>query len=473
MKNRDIASAVIESVEYPNKGRFSVPETGQAGIVKNTIPGQKVLFRVFKNKHHRVEGHLLEVLERSPLETRKSVCSNFGRCGGCLYQTLPYETQLALKEEQIKKLLQPVLEADSIYDGIKGSPVEMPYRNKMDFSFGNETVDGPLTVGMHRMRARYTVLDAESCRLAHSDLTMISSCIRDYGREKALPFYNKLSHTGYLRYLMLRRSETTGEILVALATSTQLTHDYSELVSRLLSLPLKGKIAGIFHVLDDRYGDALIPDETICLYGKDYFYEQLFELRFRVTLYSFFQTNTKGAEVLYGQVRAYMRLWAGKESLPYGAGPDSSERKKPVLYDLYCGTGTIGQILSQEASRVYGVELIEDAVRAAEKNAALNGLTNCVFLAGDVGEVLPAIPEKPDYLVLDPPREGIHPDVVRQIIFYGVPELIYISCKATSFVRDMQYLKEGGYRIRRWALIDMFPETQHVETIVLLQRQNS
>ena len=466
MKNRDIASAVIESVDYPNKGRFHVPETGQTGTVKNTIPGQKVLFRVFKNKHHRVEGHLLEVLERSPLETRKSFCDHFGACGGCLYQMVPYEKQLALKEEQVRKLLDPVLDPDSVYDGIKGSSCEMPYRNKMDFSFGNETIDGPLTVGMHRMRTRYTVLDAETCCLAHSDLTAISTCIRDYGREKELPFYNKLSHIGYLRYLMLRRSETTGEILVAIATSSQLEHDYRELVSRLLSLPLEGKIAGIFHVLDDRYGDALMPDETICLYGQDYFYEQLFDLRFKVTLYSFFQTNTKGAEVLYDQVRSYMRMWTGRDR----SGVSQASLKKPVLYDLYCGTGTIGQILASEASRVYGVEIIEDAVEAARKNAAMNGLTNCVFLAGDVPEVLPTLPEKPDYLVLDPPREGIHPSAIKEILSYEVPELIYISCKASSFIRDMQYLKEGGYRIKRWTLVDMFPETCHVETVVLLTR---
>ena len=463
MKNKDIAEARIEAVSYPNKGHFSVPETGQRGIVKNVIPGQKVLFRVYKNKNRLLQAHLLKVLEKSPLETREPFCDHFGRCGGCLYQTLPYETQLEMKAQQIRELLAPVLSEDTIFDGIKGSPRETEYRNKMDLSFGNETVDGPLTCGMHKMRTRYTVLDADTCRLAHRDLTMISSEIRNWCAKMELPFYNKLKHTGYLRYLMLRRSETTGEILIVIATSTQMTCDFAPLVERLLSLPLKGSIAGIFQADDDRYADALIADEVHCLYGRDYIHETLLGLTFKITLFSFFQTNTSGAEVLYETARAYVRD-------SYAAADTAGSRTLPVLYDFYCGTGTIAQIMAKEAGHVYGIEIVSEAAKDAARNAALNGLTNCTFVTGDVSEKLAKLPERPDYVILDPPREGVHEKTLKQLLAYRIPNMVYISCKASSFVADMQFLREHGWKMVRYCLVDMFPETQHVETVCLLSK---
>jgi len=461
MKNKDLGEAVITTVSYPNKGHFYVEDTGQKGIVKNTIPGQKVLFRVYKNKNSRLSAHLLEVLEKSPLEIREPFCDNFGKCGGCLYQTLPYETQLALKSTQVRKLFEPVLSPDSIFDGIKGSPHELEYRNKLDLSFGDEVIGGPLTIGMHKTRTRYTVLNCDTCRLAHSDLIRIACRVRDWCAEKGLPFYNKLKHIGFLRYLMLRRSETTGEILICLAASTQMECDFSGLVSELLSLPLEGRIAGIFHADDDRYADALIADKLHCLYGRDYFHETLLGLKFRISLFSFFQTNTKGAEVLYETVISYV-----KNS---GAG-ESPEGKLPVLYDLYCGTGTIAQLLAGSAGHVYGIEIIPEAVEAAAENASLNGLLNCTFIAGDVPEMLGTIPERPNYVILDPPREGVHEKTLRQIDEYDIPNMVYVSCKASSFVSDMEYLRTRGWKIVRYTLVDMFPETQHVEAVILLSR---
>ncbi len=462
MKNRDIGEAVVTSVSYPNKGHFTVAETGQRGVVKNAIPGQKIRFRVYKNKNHLLSAHLLEVLEKSPLETRDPFCANFGRCGGCLYQTVPYEAQLEMKKEQILKLMEPVVSENTVFDGIKASPRELGYRNKLDLSFGNETIGGPLTLGIHKTRTRYTVLDADTCRLAHGDLTRISACVRDWCAENSLPFYNKVKHEGYLRYLMLRRSETSGEILVCLAASTQMSVDFSPLTARLLELDLEGTIAGIFLVDDDRCADALIPDRVHCLMGRDYIYEELLGLRFRISLFSFFQTNTRGAEVLYETVREYVSGSCGD-----GAG----DRKMPVLYDLYCGTGTIAQLLAERAGRVYGVEIVPEAVEAAVANAKDNGITNCVFLSGDVNEKLAEIPEPPDYVILDPPREGVHEKALRQIIRYDIPRMVYISCKASSFVTDMQYLRDHGWEVSRYALVDMFPETQHVETVVLLSRE--
>ncbi len=461
MKKRDIASAVIDYTDYPNKGVFHVEETGEKGYVKNVIPGQEVLFRVTKKHGDQVWGNRIEVLKKSPLETRKELCDHFGNCGGCLYQTVPYEKQLELKTEQLQKLLKPILEPDSVFDGILRAPREFGYRNKLDLSFGDEVPGGPLNLGMHKTGTRYTVLDAESCVLAHEDLRTILSAVRDYCRTADLPFYNKLKHLGYLRYLMLRRSETSGEILMVLAVSSQMEHDFTPLVEQLLNLKLEGAITGIHLAICDRYADALLPDELHVLWGKDYFYEELLGLRFKVTLFSFFQTNTKGAEMLYAQVREYLR---------YGWKEENREDpgKQPVVYDLYCGTGTIAQIVASEARQVYGIELIPEAVEAAKLNAEMNGLWNCGFVAGDVPLLLETLPEKPDFVILDPPREGVHEKALRQINDYGIRHMVYISCKATSFVRDMIYLRREGWQVARYALADLFPGTQHVETVVLL-----
>ena len=494
LRRKDIAEAVIDRVDYPNKGHFTIPETGETGQVKNTVPGQKVLFRVFKKHNGHAYGRLISVTERSPLETRTPFCAISDACGGCMYQRLPYDYQLQMKTDQMKKLLAPVLDEDSVFDGIRRSPREMGYRNKTDFSFGDEVKGGPMTLGMHRLGTRYTVLNADTCALAHPDLPKIAACVRDYCAETGLPFFNKVDHIGYFRFLLLRRSETTGEILVCLATSTQYTHDFSDLAERLRALPLEGKIVGIWHADDDRFADALLPDALHCLYGTDSFTETILGLTFRVSLFSFFQTNTKGAEVLYETVRSYVNDSGMFENTGEAAGTsdedgtddtgkgihvraggpvyDCAERtgRKPVLYDLYSGTGTIGQMMSPAASHVYGIEIVPEAVEAAKKNAALNGLTNCTFIAGDVPEILPTLPEKPDYLVLDPPREGIHPKALAEIIGYNVPNMVYVSCKATSFVRDMEELKRHGYKIRRWSLVDMFPQTVHVETVCLMSR---
>ena len=445
MKRKDVGTAFITRVDYPNKGRFTIEETGEQGIVKNTIPGQTVRFRVYKKHGGLIYGNRLEVTEPSPLETRAPLCDNFGLCGGCLYQTMPYASQLEMKVEQMQRLLSDVLSEDTLFDGIKASPHELEYRNKLDLSFGDAVAGGPLTLGMHKMATRYTVLDADSCVLAHPDLRAILKEVRAFCAEEKLPHYNKLSHIGFLRYLMLRRSETSGEILMVLAASSQMEVDFSPLVDRLLALPLAGSFAGIFHAVDDRYADALIADEVRCLYGRDYFYESLLGLRC--------------AEVLYDTVRSYVR-----QSRAETAG------EKPVLYDLYCGTGTIAQIMAEESSRVYGIELVEEAVEAARRNAELNGLTNCTFLSGDVFETLPQIPEKPDYVILDPPREGVHEKALRKILDYGISDMVYISCKASSFAEDMRYLKKQGWKIQRYTLVDMFPETQHIETVCLLSK---
>ena len=466
MKKGEIYEGVIEKVEFPNKGFVYVD--GQKVIVKNGIPGQKIRFMINKKRSGRAEGRLLEVLEKSPLETREPVCSIFPACGGCMYQTMAYEEQLRMKEEQVRGLLDGAIREWSqnsgceenlpVYkwDGIHGSPIEFRYRNKMEFSFGDEYKDGPLSLGLHKKGSTYDVLTAGDCKLVHEDMTKILLCVWEYFRSRGASYYKKMQHTGFLRHLLLRRGVTTGEILVHLVTTTQEQWDMEPLVQELLALPLEGKIVGIMHILNDSLSDVVQSDETRILYGRDYFYETLLGLQFKVSTFSFFQPNSLAAEVLYSVVRDYI-----------------GDTRDQEVFDLYSGTGTIAQLAAAVAKEVIGVEIVEEAVIAARENAQRNGLTNCRFIAGDVLKVLDELSEKPDTIILDPPRDGIHPKALPKILAYGVENIVYISCKATSLARDLPAFLDAGYRLEKACCVDQFCETVHVETCVLLSKLKS
>ncbi len=452
MKKGDIGQGIVETVDFPNKG--NVPVHDEMVIVKNTIPGQKIEFVINKKRHGQLEGRLLRVLEPSPLEKLRPVCSIFPDCGGCMYQTMRYEDQLELKKNQVQKLLRPVLGENFSLEGIKPSPLAFAYRNKMEFSFGDAYKEGPLTLGLHKKASTYDILTASDCKLVHEDLTIILQCVLEFFQDAQVPYYRKKQHTGYLRHLLLRRGDSTGEILVSLVTTAQEAVPLSPLVSRLLKLNLKGKIVGILHILNNAPSDVVQSDETHLLYGQDYFYEELLGLRFRITPFSFFQPNSRAAKVLYQTVREYM-----------------GEKKAETVLDLYCGTGTIALLAASVAKKVIGVEIVEEAVEAAQENARRNSIRNCRFIAGDVLKVLDELQEKPDFIILDPPRDGIHPKALPKILAYGVEQMIYISCKPTSLARDLQVILEAGYQVQRCVCIDQFVHTVHVETVVLLSKQ--
>ena len=455
MKKGQVLEGTIEKVEFPNKGVVTVAEEGKSVIVKNGIPGQKVKFCVNKFKRGNAEGRLLEVLEKSPLETRKPVCSIFPACGGCMYQTMSYEAQMEMKAEQVKNILDEAVDGEYLFEGVKASPKEFAYRNKMEFSFGDEYKDGPLTLGLHKKGSTYDVLTASDCKLVHDDMTKILNCVLEYFKQRNVSYYKKMQHTGYLRHLLLRRGDRTGEILVNLVTTTQEEHDMSPLKEALLNLELEGKIVGFLHILNDSLSDVVKSDETRIIYGQDYFYEKLLNLEFKITPFSFFQPNSRGAEVLYSTVRDYI-----------------GDINDMTVFDLFSGTGTIAQVLAPVAKQVIGVEIIEEAVEAAKENAAYNGLSNCKFIAGDVFKVLDEIEEKPDVIVLDPPRDGIHPKALPKILDYGVDKIVYISCKVTSLARDLEMIQARGYEVVKSVAVDQFCQTVHVETVALLSKLN-
>ena len=475
MKKGDMFEGVVLRIDFPNKG--IVEAEGEKIVVKNALPGQKIQGELTKQRKGKCEGRLLAVLEPSGAEQQEEACPHSGICGGCLYQGLPYAEQLRIKEGQVKALLDTVVE-DGTYDfqGIKGSPIDKGYRNKMEFSFGDEVKDGPLALGMHKRGSFYDIVTTPHCQIVHEDFCRILETTKDYFEKLGTAFYRKLQHKGYLRHLLVRRGVKSGEILVDLITSTQreylnggaegspdqtassLTEREKEILEnwkdRLLSLPLKGRIAGILHTENDSMADVVQNDGTHILYGQDYFYEELLGLCFRINPFSFFQTNSLGAEVLYETARGYV-----------------GETKDKVVFDLYSGTGTIAQILAPVAKKVVGVEIVEEAVEAARVNAGLNGLTNCEFIAGDVLKVIDSLTDKPDLIVVDPPRDGIHPKALGKIIDFGVDRIVYISCKPTSLARDLVVLQEGGYEVKKACCVDMFPSTGNIETVCLLSNR--
>ena len=494
LKKGSVYEGKVEKVDFPNKATVWVTdEDGQKekAIVKNAIPGQTVRFCVNKKRKGHCEGRLMEVVEKSPLETNPA-CPHFGKCGGCTYQTVAYEEQLKIKSAQVEKLLSEVVSGELPFEGIIGSPVTEEYRNKMEFSFGDEYKDGPLALGLHKRNSMYDIVPVTECKIIDEDYRKILTCVQDYAIEKELPFQHKLSHEGYLRHLLVRKSVKTGQILVDIVTTTQIEHDFTELVNRLTSIEYKGTLTGVLHTFNDSLADAVINEKTELLYGQDYIEEELLGLRFKITPFSFFQTNSLGAEVLYSKAREYVLSGgfgdvAGVDDTGAASAVGNSDAavtakaagnvevqgnagSKPVIYDLYTGTGTIAQMLSPVASKVIGVEIVAEAVEAAKKNAAQNGLTNCEFIADDVLKALDNIEIKPDFIVLDPPRDGIHPKALEKIIDYGVDRMVYISCKPTSLARDLVTLQERGYKVEKCCCVDMFPNTGHVETVVLLSK---
>ena len=466
MKKGFRGTGTVERVDFPNKG-IAVTDDGDRVIVKNTIPGQKVEFVVNKVKHQRAEGRLMEVIEKSPLETEEP-CPHFGMCGGCTYQTVPYEKQLDMKLTQVKKLISDAIgtekEAGYEFIGIHGSPKKSEYRNKMEFSFGDEYKDGPLALGMHKRGSFYDLVTVSDCQIVDKDFRTILKATLDYFSKNNIPYFHRATHKGYLRHLLVRKATKTGEIIVDLVTSTQ-TEGFNEeeLLAgfryELLTRHYDGRFKGVLHTKNDSVADVVKNEGTEVLYGDSYFYEELLGLKFKITPFSFFQTNSLGAEVLYETAREFI------------LGDDKDSLNGKTVYDLYSGTGTIAQLMAPVCKEVVGVEIVEEAVCAAKENAALNGLDNCKFIAGDVLKVLDEIEEKPDYIILDPPRDGIHPKAIGKIIEYGVENMVYISCKPTSLARDLQIFMDRGYRVEKICCVDMFPNTYHVETVVLLSQQ--
>lgn len=451
MKRRDIIEFEVDKMEF---GGTSVSRLGNRDIhMKGGITGQKVKASVKKTRSGKADVKLMELLESSPLET-ETTCKHFNECGGCSILSVPYEKQIEIKERQVMDLFLAQDIFGFNFQGIERSPQTKEYRNKMEYTFGDEMKDGPLTLGLHKKGKHIDIITVDGCFLVDNDFIQILTSTVEYFNEKKLPYYRNMSHKGYLRNLVVRKGINTNEMMVNIVTSSQEDFDMTGYKEMLLSLNLKSEIVSILHTINDGLADTVSCDELIVLHGRDYIQEEVLGLKFKISPFSFFQTNTKGAEELYKIAREFV-----------------GEHNDKVVFDLYSGTGTIGQVMAEKAKKVYGIELIEEAVDSANKNAKLNRITNCEFIAGDVSKTVNKLKAKPDIIIVDPPRPGVHKDAIRDISGFNSKEIVYISCNPKTLVLDLVEFKKYGYEVEKVKLMDMFPNTPHVETIVKLQKK--
>ena len=391
----------------------------------------------------------------SPCGSRSfdSPCKSTGLCGGCVYQGVPYEEQLANKFGEVKALL----DSKEIKYGellpIQPAPSRYEYRNKMEYTFGDMVKDGPTTLGMHQKGRFMSIVTVDECQLVHDDFNKILRGVLDFVSERGYSHYHKRKHTGLMRHLIVRRGVRTGELLVNICTTSEEGFDEEGFVKMIGKLPLENEVVGILRTINDRLADAVYCDELKVLSGRDYYNEEIMGLKFRVSAFSFFQTNVDAVENLYTYAINLIDDFADKKA-----------------FDLYCGTGTITQVLAKKAREVIGVEIVEEAVEAAREAAALNGLDNCRFIAGDCFKVLDSIDDKPEVIVVDTTRVGIKTDALDKIIGYGVDQIVYISCNPKTLVENLYYMQYYGYEVVSVKPFDNFPGTKHVETVCLLSK---
>lgn len=382
------------------------------------------------------------------------ICRDSNVCGGCVYQGVSYEEQLKNKAGEVRGLLDKKdINYGKLLD-IEPAPNRYHYRNKMEYTFGDMEKNGPTTLGMHKKKHFMSIITVDECQLVHDDFNTVLRGVLDFVIEKGYSHYHKKNHRGLMRHLIVRRGVRTGELLVNVVTSSEEGFDEDDFVEMIKSLPLESEVVGILRTINDRLADAVYCDELRILDGRDYYMEEIMGLKFKVSAFSFFQTNVEAVENLYSYAIDLIDDFSNK-----------------TAFDLYCGTGTITQTLAKKAGKVIGIELVEEAVDAAKANAALNGLENCEFIAGDVFEVLKTVEEKPDVIVVDPPRVGIKPDALDKIIGYGVDQIVYISCNPKTLTENLYYMQYYGYDVMSVKPFDNFPGTKHTEAVALLQKR--
>ncbi|WGS64947.1 23S rRNA (uracil(1939)-C(5))-methyltransferase RlmD [Marinitoga aeolica] len=380
-----------------------------------------------------------------------NICDVFGKCGGCTYLDIDYDVQLKEKTENILKILEDSQIEIKNYEGVLSSPEIYHYRNKMEYSFGNEMKDGPLTIGLRGKGKFYDVYSAKTCKIAPKDFGKIIEFSEMFFKD--LPFRNYKKHSGYLRHLVMRKGFKTNEILLNISTSSEDYHSHVEKwVNEVLKLELEGKIVSIYHTITDAKSTVVKPDELKKLYGKDYFEEEILGIKFKVGPFSFLQTNTLGSEVLYSKVLDYI------------------DENAKTGFDLYCGAGTITLLMAKKLEKVIGVEIVKEAVEAAKENAKDNNANNVEFYLGDAKDIVKLLDEKLDTIVVDPPRAGLHKNVINFIMDNKFDNVVYVSCNPANFARDMIYLKDM-YEIEKFVFVDMFPHTKHLESVAKLVRK--
>lgn len=454
MKGKKVLDVKVEVMAYPN---FSVGIVDDTKVqFKGGLLGQTCRVKITRNRSSKKKAKFLEIVEHSHLENAKDSCPNADICGGCAYQRIPYETELMLKLNMIKKLLEEEdIKVDSDVS-INRSPITKAYRNKMEYTFGDSEKGGPLVLGLHQQGRFYELVDTKECNIVDEDFEVIRRFVQAYFRKKNADFYHKKTKEGLLRHLIVRKAMHTGQIMVVLVTTSDQAFDDIKkdlFVQALLNADTKGKLMSIYHVTNDSVADAVIPEKIELLYGQDYIEEEMMGLKFKISPFSFFQPNVFAAEKLYQKAFEFADI-----------------NENSTVLDLYSGTGTITQIMASKCKKATGIEIVEEAVEKAKENAEINEINNIEFICGDVLKEIENVRGDYDIVVLDPPREGIHPKAIDKIIDINPDKFVYISCNPKTQVRDIKIFEERGYKVKKYQVFDQFVNSRHVEAIGLMEK---
>ncbi|MBR2674985.1 MAG: 23S rRNA (uracil(1939)-C(5))-methyltransferase RlmD [Mogibacterium sp.] len=391
---------------------------------------------------------------RTKIFNKDKICPQAEHCGGCKFQGMSYDEQIAEKDKSIRRLLEKHDIDESLYLGIEPAVSVLRYRNKMEYTFGDLEKGGELELGMHYRGRFMSIITTDECQLVPDDFNRVLRATLEFCRLRGYRPYHRKTHEGLLRNLVVRCGVRTNELLINIVTASSLVFDEEGFREMLLGLDLDMQIVGIMRTFNDSVADAVIDESHKLLYGRDYYNEEILGLKFKVKAFAFFQTNIEAVERLYGDVLNLV--------------PDVSGK---TVYDLYCGTGTISQLMASRAKDVYGIDIVSDSIEAARSNTELNGIENCHYICGDVKEKLDEIPQKPDVIVVDPPRAGIHDKAVKMLCSYGIDEIVYVSCNPKTLCINLDLFRELGYEIKQIKAYDNFPLTSHVETVCLLSNR--
>lgn len=449
---------------YAAEGKAIAKVNGKAIFIEGAVPGDVTDVLLTKNKKDWAEGKATKIKNYSP-ERIEPFCFHFGICGGCKWQMLPYEKQLVYKEQEVKDVIKRIGRLNDVpILPIIGSEKTTRYRNKLEFTFSNKKFLTPAelqnlgednwpggALGYHVPKLYDKIIDIEECWLMDEVNDLIRNTLRDFAQKNNYSYYDIKEHKGFLRNVVVRNC-TTDELMVNLVFGNDNQNEIKKVADDLLQkVP---SITTLVYTINQKWNDSINDLEPITYSGKGFVIEKLGDFKFKISPKSFFQTNTKQAKVLYDVVKDFAAL-TGNE----------------IVYDLYCGTGSIGIYLSKSAKKIIGVEVIEEAIKDARENAALNKIESADFFAGDVVEICNddffAKNGKPDVVVVDPPRAGLHQKLVNKLLEITAAKIVYVSCNVATQARDLQLLSEK-YKIEKVQPVDMFPHTHHIESVALL-----
>ena len=449
LKKNDEIQLTVKSCTVQGSGVCDY--NGMTVFVRGAVTGDHVIAHIIKVKKTYAVGIIKKITQRSPIRI-KPQCAVSEKCGGCCFAHISYDAELEIKQKQVEDNFRRIGGLDVTIKPIIPSPDSSRYRNKAQYPVGS---DGKFaSIGFYAPMT-HRIIDCADCYLQPEDFKKVVDIFRDWIRERKISVYDEVAHKGILRHIYLRKGFVTGEIMVCLVANSRDVPFTDELIETL-----KAEVEGLRSVIlnvNTKNTNVVLGSECITLYGSDYITDELCGLKFNISPLSFYQVNHDGAEILYNKAKEYAAL-TGKES----------------LIDLYCGTGTIGLTMAREAGQLVGVEIIEQAVENAKKNAELNGIENSRFICGDASkaaEILLQEGIKPDVVILDPPRKGCDGALVETVSKMSPERIVYVSCDSATLARDCARFLEEGYKVEEATPVDMFPRTGNVETVVLLSQR--